>query len=254
DRADRRVRERLRLAGTVMERRRHARSRPGLFPERDRRGYRCRTREALAPPNEGSAARGRALGGVPALPPRLPAARGGAAGDARALGELSRLRDRVRYRRARARGSPPAHADRVARAEHCVLDQLVAGPRLGGDVAGYLEHRFRPGIGAHAPAEPELLVLQLQFELGFRWQLLLGMRRGRRRRRWRRLVASSGRCSGTTPSWTARTPSGAATPPRRGASRATRMRSSSPVRPTRSRACSSGATNTMSRSPRAAVA
>ena len=53
--------------------------------------------------------RGRALGGVPALPHRLPAPPGGAAGDARALGAAARLRDRVRDRRAGAAGG--AHGD-----------------------------------------------------------------------------------------------------------------------------------------------
>ena len=49
-------------------------------------------------------ARGRALGGVPPLPDRLPAPARGAARDARALGALPRLRDRLRDRRARAAG------------------------------------------------------------------------------------------------------------------------------------------------------
>src|SRR5262249_33503564 len=160
----------------------------------------------------------------------------------------SRVRDRVRDRRARARGGPASYARGAARAELRLLDQLVARPGLGRDGARDLQHRVRPGLGAYAVTEPELLVVvQLELQLRVRRPLFLG-RRGRRRRwRWRSLVASSPRCSGTMPSWTARTPSGAVTPPRRAASRVAPTRWSSPARPTRSHACWPGATTTMSR-------
>ena len=77
--------------------------------------------QALAAPLRARRDRGRALGGVPPLPDRLPAPAGGAAGDAGALGAVPRLRDRVRDRRPRAPGG--AHGDaRGARAG--VLDLL----------------------------------------------------------------------------------------------------------------------------------
>ena len=80
----------------------------------DRR--RAHAAAALAPALEGGEPRGRALGGVPPLPDRLPAPAGGAARDARAVGALPRLRHRVRHRRARAPGG--AHRDaRGARPE-----------------------------------------------------------------------------------------------------------------------------------------
>ena len=53
---------------------------------------------------------GRALGGVPPLPLRLPASPGGTARDARAVGALPRVRHRLRDRRARAAGRAAPHA------------------------------------------------------------------------------------------------------------------------------------------------
>ena len=58
----------------------------------------------------------RAVGGVQALPHRLPAAARGSARDARALGALPRLRDRLRHRRARPAGGAPRDAGGAAQA------------------------------------------------------------------------------------------------------------------------------------------
>ena len=86
---------------------------------------------ALAPPDDGGPDRGRALGGVPPLPDGLPAAPGGTAGDARALGAVPRLRDRVRDRGARAPGRASAHAGGAARPELALLDHSDRRPRVG---------------------------------------------------------------------------------------------------------------------------
>src|SRR5205823_5077228 len=85
----------LRVDGAAVERRDHARPRPGLLPERRRGRDRRRAREALAPAHTGCREGGGALAGVPAVPPRLSAAEGRSGGDAPALGELPRLRDRA---------------------------------------------------------------------------------------------------------------------------------------------------------------
>ena len=104
----------------------------------------------LAAPLPGRAGGGRALGGVPPLPDRLPPPRRGAAGDARALGALPRLRDRVRDRRARAPGRAAAHARGARAGELALLDRPARRPRLRRDLD---EHR-RPGrrlrLGARA--------------------------------------------------------------------------------------------------------
>ena len=86
---------------------------------------------------------GRALGGVPPLPLRLPAPAGGAARDARAVGALPRLRDRVRDRRARAPGRAAAHARGAARGELDLLDLAARRPRLGRDEPLDRRPRFR---------------------------------------------------------------------------------------------------------------
>ena len=141
---------------------------------------RADAREDVAAALEGRHDRGRALGGLPPLPDRLPPAPGGAARDARALGALPRLRDRVRDRGARAPGRPPAHARGAARPEHDLLDQPDRRPRLGAERAGDRRPLVRVRLGA------------VSAELG-RWRRLLRRRRRwRGRRRRRRLVSLAG--------------------------------------------------------------
>ena len=123
----------------------------------------------------GRAGGGRALGGVPPLPDRLPAARHRPAGDARALGALPRLRDRVRDRRARPPGRAAAHARGARAGEHALLDRPVRRPRLGPDLD---EHR-RPRVRVRLRARAAVV------RVGRIRRRLLGRRR-RRRRRWRR--------------------------------------------------------------------
>ena len=91
--------------------------------------------EALAAALEGGEPRGRALGRVPALPDRLPAAAGGAARDARAVGALPRLRHRVRDRRARAPGRAHRDAGGARAGLVDLLDLAERRPRLGRDLA-----------------------------------------------------------------------------------------------------------------------
>ena len=130
---------------------------------------------ALAAALEGGGGRGRALGGVPPVPDRLPPAAGGAARDARAVGAAPRLRDRVRDRRARAPGR--AHGD--ARGDGTgLVDLLDLGwrePRHGTDVA--CDRRSR--LGVRLRARPALVGLRRIR------RRLLGRRRRRRRRRRR---------------------------------------------------------------------
>ena len=133
---------------------------------------------AVAPPDEGRADRGRALGGVPPLPDRLPATPGGAAGNARAVGALPRLRDRIRDRRARPAGSAPAHARGAERAELDLLDQPDRRPRLGPDRT----RDRRPLVGVRLRTRATRLQRR-------RRRLLRRGRRRRWRRRRRRLVA-----------------------------------------------------------------
>ena len=130
---------------------------------------------ALAPALARGAGRGRALGGVPPLPDRLPAPRHRAGRVARALGALSRLRDRVRDRGARPAGGAAAHAGGARHGEHALLDRAARRPRLGPDVD---EHR-RPRVGLRLGARSALV------RLGRVRRRLLGRRR-RGRRRWRR--------------------------------------------------------------------
>ena len=111
---------------------------------------RADAREDVAAPLEGRRDRGRALGGLPPLPDRLPPAAGGAARDARALGALPRLRDRVRDRGARAPGRAPAHAGGAAQPEHDLLDQPDRRPRLGRERARDRRPLVRLRLGALA--------------------------------------------------------------------------------------------------------
>ncbi len=103
-------------------------------------------RAAVAAADEGRRDGGGALGCIPPLPDRLPPAPGGAAGDARAVGAVPRLRHRVRNRRARAPGCAPPHARGAARPEHDLLDQPDRRPRLG------RRPRSRSAISAPASA------------------------------------------------------------------------------------------------------
>ena len=123
----------------------------------------------------------RALGGVPPLPDGLPAPAGSAARDARALGALPRLRHRLRNRRARPPGRPPADAAGTARPERDLLDQPDGRPRLRPDRARHRGPLVRLRLGARAAG------LEWRRRRLLRW-------RWRRRRRWwgRRLVNGLG--------------------------------------------------------------
>ena len=129
-------------------------------------------------PRSGAGARrrgqdgGRALGGVPPLPHRLPAPAGSAARDARALGALPRLRHRVRDRRARAAGRAPAHAGGAARGE---LDLLDLSPTAT-SARARRPRRSATSRPASAPRSRRRLGLAAA------WRRLLGRRRRRRRR------------------------------------------------------------------------
>ncbi len=108
----------------------------------------------------------------------LPAPRRGAAGDARAVGALPRLRDRVRDRRPSAAGGAPRDArgswPRRARStgSHPAATSASGASAMSiGDLSS--------GFGS-ALAPPSL-------RLGRRWGRLLGRGRRRRRRRGRRL-------------------------------------------------------------------
>ena len=118
---------------------------------------------------------GRALGGVPPLPLRLPAPAGGAARDARALGALPRLRHRVRDRRARAPGRAAPHA-RGARTRRARSTGSHRSGDLGSGASSLSIGDLASGFG-DALAPPEL-------GIGRRRRRLL--RRRWRRRRWRR--------------------------------------------------------------------
>ena len=104
--------------------------------------------KALAAPLPRGRDRGRALGGVPPLPDRLPATRRGAAGLARALGALPRVRDRLRDRRPRAAGGPPAHARGAGAGELHLLDLARRRPRRRA------RRRSRSAISRPASAPP----------------------------------------------------------------------------------------------------
>ena len=80
----------------------------------------------------------------------FPRLAGGAAGDARALGALPRLRDRVRDRRAGAAGRAAAHAGGARAGEHALLDRPERRPRLGPDLARDRRPRGRLRLGARA--------------------------------------------------------------------------------------------------------
>ena len=80
---------------------------------------------ALAPQACKGRARGAALGGVSPVPDRLSAARGRPAGDARAVGAVPRLRNRVRDRRTCPAGCQPPDAAGAPRRELDLLDQPV---------------------------------------------------------------------------------------------------------------------------------
>ena len=146
--------------------------------DRRRRADAAESSGAAAPRRRG---RGRALGGLPALPHRLPAAAGGTAGDARALGAVPRLRDRVRDRRARAAGG--AHGDARGARPGVVdlLDLERRRPRHRRHVDG---HR-RPRLGLRLRARTALV------RLGRRRRRLLRRRRRRRRGRRRRAPGSA---------------------------------------------------------------
>ena len=146
-------------------------------PDRARRlrGHQCGTAAgrahagpALAAQAAGRRARGRALGCVPPLPDGLPAPGRGAAGIARALGALPRLRDRVRDRRARAAGRSAAHARGDPPGELDLLDQPRRRPRQRRERARDRRPQLRLRLRADAALER------------WRWWLL-----GRRRGRWR---------------------------------------------------------------------
>ena len=133
----------------------------------------CLQPPRVATPNARRSAGSGALGGVPPLPLGLPATAGGAARDARALGALPRLRNRLRNRRARAAGRAAAHAGGARRVERDLLD--LAARRPGLRRVEPLDRRPRVGLRRRACAT----------KLGRqrRWRRLL--RRGRRGRRWR---------------------------------------------------------------------
>ncbi len=115
--------------------------------------------------------------GVSALPLGLPASAGGTACDARALGALSRLRDCVRDRGARAPGRAAAHARGGARGELDLLDLVLGRPGLRRDQP--VRRGSRLGFRRRARAA--------ELGLGRLRRRLLGRWRWRRRRRRRRL-------------------------------------------------------------------
>ena len=174
-----RVHRDRRLARRVspLERRRPARARGGGVRQRGGAARCDHAPEALASANARRSARGRALGGVPELPAGLPAAPGGTAGDARALGALPRLRDRVRDRRPCA----PGRAHRDARGDGPgELDLLdLGGWRPRERRLGNVDRR--PRIRVRLRARATLV------RLWRRWGRLLGRWRRGRWRRWRRL-------------------------------------------------------------------
>ena len=135
----------------------------------NRRAWRRRTRRRTGG--------GRALGGVPPLSHRLPTPAGGAARDARALGALSRLRHRLRDRRARAAGRAAPHARSARRVERDLLDLSARRSRVG--CVEPLDRRSRIGLRRCARAS----------ELRGGWRRRRVLRRWWRRRRrwWRRL-------------------------------------------------------------------
>ncbi len=124
----------------------------------------------LAQRHAGRPGGGRALGGLPPLPLRLPATAGGAAGDPRALGAVPRLRDRVRDRRARAAGRAAAHARgarrsrarstgsrRTATSGRARLEHVDRRPRVGlRRRARAAELRARAEAAAASPAAEEV--------------------------------------------------------------------------------------------------
>ena len=85
---------------------------------------------------------------------RLPAAAGSAARDARALGALSRVRHRLRNRRARPARRAAAHAGGAPRGELHLLDLIVGRPRLRRDEP--VDRRPRVRVrNALAPRTPD---------------------------------------------------------------------------------------------------
>lgn len=135
-----------------------------------------------APPAEGRG-RGGALGCFPPLPDRLPAAEGGSAGNARAVGALPRLRHCVRDRGTRPARRAAAYARGAAQPEHDLLDQPHGRPRVRTQCARDQRPQRRLRL------RPDPSVLERLQRLRRR---LLGRRWWRRRRRWRRRLVATG--------------------------------------------------------------
>ena len=135
----------------------------------------------LAAPDSRGSGRGGALGGVPPLSDRLPAPRHRTRRDARAVGALPRLWDRLRHRGARPPGCAAAHAGGARPGQQSLLDRAARRPRVGADVA----RDRRPGVWLRLRACASVL------RLGRLRRRLLGRGRRRRRRRWRRRLVSA---------------------------------------------------------------
>ena len=135
---------------SALERRRPPRPRVRVVRERRRAPRRVDPAEALAAPDRRARRSRRSAGtrsaGTCTDFPRLA---GGAAGDARAVGALPRLRDRVRDRRPRPPGGPPRDARGDGAGELDLLDLRPRRPRRRrvGDVdrRPRLRLRLRPG-------------------------------------------------------------------------------------------------------------